>query len=170
MLGLFTLLTAALLAAPAAADPEPKKPEDIGQQLTKLQEAFQKSIETLQGDLRVYDQAMRSDLKELRQRVGQLEKQVKDLEARLDAGSTRRAFSPPVGGRIRLMNMFTLPATVRVNGTSYFLAPGQTRDIEGQPVGAFTYEVLVDGFGSVQPPTTRELRANETYTIYLYPR
>lgn len=173
MLGLQTLLAAVLMTAPAVADTngaDAKKPEDLAQQLAEMQKALQKSIDNLQRDLAVYDQATRSDLKELRERVGLLEKHLKELEARLDSTSTRKAFSPPAGGRIRLMNMFTTPATVRVNGTSYLLQPGQTRVLDGQPVGAFTYEVMVDGFGSVQPPTTRTLGPNETFTIQVFVR
>jgi hypothetical protein len=120
----------------------------------------------VQDDLAVYNQTARGDIKELRDRVGQLEKQVKELGGRLDQMATeRKAFSPPTGGRIRLMNTFTTPMSIRVNDRVYRLEPGQTQMLDAQPVGAFTYEVL-----GVQGPVTRVLAANETYTIYVYPR
>jgi hypothetical protein len=174
MLGLQALLAATLAASPAVAgvnQAEPKKPDDLGKQLADMQKALEDSIKNLRTDLNVYDQTTRADLRELKDRVAQLEKQVKDMESRLNQmPSTRQAFSPPATGRIRLMNMYNVPATVRVNRIAYRLQPGEQRMLEGQPVGAFTYEVMVDPFGQVQPPTDRVLGANEVFTIYVYPR
>lgn len=75
---------------------------------------------------------------------------------------------PPAGlptGRIRLLNSYFVPETVRINDRTFLLQPGQEQMIEGVPAGAFTYEVL-----GVTDPRTRALTPNEMFTINVHPR
>jgi len=72
-------------------------------------------------------------------------------------------------GAIRLQNRSGAGATVFVNGQANYLAPFETRTLAGQPAGSFTYEVLADGFGTIQPRVVRDLRAGEVFTIHVNP-
>jgi hypothetical protein len=108
------------------------------------------------------------DLVDLRKRLQTLESTVQSMQR----GQDRIALYPPQAptgtGTIRLENRLSVPATVVVNDTPYRLQPFQNRDLTAQAPGTFTFEVLVDGYGSLQPRATRSLEPNRTYTIYTY--
>lgn len=168
LLGLNALLAAALTATPAVADPaDSKKLDEIKDELKGLS-SIKEDLKNLRALLDLSVQNTRSDISQLKEQVGRLEKQVKDLEGRMSTSSGRVAFSPSTGaatGRIRLMNTFTEPMSIRLNERVFRLEPGQTQMLDNQPVGAFTFEVL-----GIQGPAVRVLGANETFTVYVYPR
>ena len=56
-----------------------------------------------------------------------------------------------------------------LNGLSHRLNPYEARSIDVAP-GTFTSEVLVDGYGSVQPMMSKPIAANESRTIEVYMR
>jgi len=86
----------------------------------------------------------------------------------MQKAQVRTSFAPPVTGTIRLENRLGMAATVLINDVPYRLQPFQTLSIPTQPAGAFTYEVLVDGFGSLQPRVSRTLLPNQVYTIFTF--
>jgi hypothetical protein len=186
----YPALIAALFAAPVvAADTQDSdkgkkqvKLEDIKEQLDRIEKNqadaikdIRSQISLLQGALDVEVQARQGDARDLRNRIAQLEKQLKDYETRLNQAQSRVAnFPPPNGappptGRIRLANGFGSPARVILNNVVYRLNPFEMREVV-LPVGPYSFEVLVDGFGSVQPPTTGLLTANVPRTIEIYAR
>ncbi len=102
-------------------------------------------------------------------------KEVEELKARLDKIDKKldvlrpdvsvRRYPPPTElGRVLLVNRYPEEITFIVNGTSYRLAPGGSRLIDGVPAGSFTYEVLSPSYGMVTR-RTRTLLPNETSRI-----
>jgi hypothetical protein len=62
-------------------------------------------------------------------------------------------------GQIRLINGWTEPATVRIDGVAYRLEPGEKK-VLSRPAGPFTYEIP-----SVNKKGTRRLRAGQKIII-----
>jgi outer membrane murein-binding lipoprotein Lpp len=166
VLGLCLLAGPALaLAPPPEGDKktDSEKLDEISRQLKTLADNVN-DIKNQLGDMSLSTNRTIADLKSridaLEQRLGRIESQ---------AGGVRRAMAPPVVGTIRLMNRSAFPATINVNGQPYTVAPGQTRDLAGVAAGAFTYSVEANGFGMIQPPVSRILGADRTFTIYVNP-
>ncbi len=170
-LGFPSLLALAFAAAPGTAGDGGKPAE--ADQLDAIKKEMVKVNESLAGLKKVIEEYVKetnlnvaqaqADIKSLRDRVAALEELMQKMTA-----STRVSASPPspAVGRIRLLNLYNTQMTILLNGKSYRLAPNQTEELRDQPAGAFTYEVL-----SVNAqPVTRTLAANETYTIFVYPR
>jgi hypothetical protein len=173
MLGLPALLAAAVAAAPAVAQDKEKltdsqKLEEIQKQLADIQRALVAlyNVPTKLGDAETNLARAQKDINDLKEQTSRLQRDLEELRRQVGA-TTRIAGFPPTGGtgRIRLMNTYTTPMSIRINDRVYRLEPGQTQVLEAQPAGPFTYEVM-----GVQPPVSRVLGANETYTIYVYPR
>jgi hypothetical protein len=80
----------------------------------------------------------------------------------------RVANAPPLSmGRIQLANMYPEEMLFVVNGVNYKLAPYQTRMLENQPSGTFTYEVISGTYG-VRANNRPVLEAGKTYTITVH--
>jgi len=149
---LTALLLAALVAVPSRAraqDPELRQKYDA----LKLE---------LERQKRLLDNVL--DVQEMRQRLATLEQRVAALEGRATQG--RRSNYPPNTGTIRLENRLSVPATFIVGGEVHRVDAGKTEDLVGVPAGPFFYEVLMDGYGSLQPRVTRTLNPGYTYTIF----
>jgi TolA-binding protein len=187
MLGLATILSAAVSSAPApAADSDTLKLTD-SQKLDKLLEQFttiKDALADLQGlktevknlQTKIDGLQIKSDVQAqaTQEKIDRLNERIKKLESDLDAMRNQippltriSGFAPaaPSTGRIRIRNTFPEPVTVVVSGTPYELMPGDTRMLDAQPAGNFTYEVP-----GIQPSKTVTLAANETFTITVYPR
>jgi hypothetical protein len=100
---------------------------------------------------------------EMKRRLEDLERRLEDMQKT----QSRTSRAQPEVGTIQLQNRLSAPVTFIVNGSPYQIQPGQSLDLPNQPAGPFTFEVLVDGFGTVQK-ATRTLRPNQTYTLYTY--
>jgi len=184
VIGIEALLAAVLATAPAlaAAPEDPPKPDKVDKVLEKLKdldtklgalETIKRDIASLQAELKLLQQNTTGEIKDLKDRNDKLEARLKELEGQLNQiAKTRIANFPPAGatGRVRLRNSFTRPARVIINERSYPLEPGQSADISNLPVGALSYEVIVDGWGIVQPRTTVMLLAESLRTIEIYSR
>jgi hypothetical protein len=107
-------------------------------------------------------------LQEMTQRLAALEQRVAALEGRPAQGRTSSYFTPNTG-TIRLVNQLSMPATFIVGGEPHRLAAGAQMDLRDQPAGPFFYEVLVDGFGAIQPRVTRTLKPGQLFTIFTHP-
>jgi len=149
------LLALALLAAPAARAVAEENSADT-----------QKRLEELEKEMRLTRQLLQSlqRLQEVERRLVELEKRVDEMQKPQE----RTARFPPNTGLIRLQNRLSVPATIIVDGVPQRLQAGEQRDIQNHPAGPFTFEALVDGFGSLQPRATRTLQAGQIYTIFTY--
>jgi hypothetical protein len=140
-------LTAALPLSVVAQENKPLTLEDL-----------HKEIKAWRDGQQVTMQILKDEVASLTQRLAALEQKTQ----------VRTSFSPPQTGTIRLENRFAAPATILINDVPYRLQPFQTQVIPAQPAGTFTFEVLVDGYGS-QLRATRSLQANQVYRIFTYP-
>jgi hypothetical protein len=120
-------------------------------------------------------QKTQSDLNDVKSQVTQLQKDVEDLRRRAQPpANTIAGYAPlpggaplgaPPAGRIRLINSYFMPETVRVNDRTFLLQPNEERMLEGVPTGTFTYEVI-----GVTDPRVRTLAASDVFTINVHPR
>jgi hypothetical protein len=142
-------------------------------------------ISALQRELSLKVQKDQATHKEVSDRITDLERKVTEAITRLDAdlsklrsgpstqisGYTPGSGQPPRPmGRIQLQNNSLGPVTITINGKAYTLPARQSRLLENQPAGPFTYEVQAEGYGTIRPPSPRDLAANDTYTIEVFPR
>jgi hypothetical protein len=150
-LGLALVLTLTPCSAQAA---QPGVAPDAGD--------IRKDLDDLRNDTRKSFQAAQKTIEVLKEEVARLRKEVQDLRRGLPptTRNARYGAAPGRSGSIRLVNAYVLPMTVIVNGTSYMLAPGETRLLRGQAPGTFTYEVP-----GVRDAVDRTLGANATFTI-----
>jgi hypothetical protein len=173
------LVTCSALRADAAPN-DPKGPTDreLLEQLARDMRDVRRDIDAMRSLTEAKLRANELELRILNDRIAQLEERLHKQEEAVKSTNDRvsRAFNPqtpvPVPGAtgtIRLQNLQGLPATVILNGRTYPVAGFQTVNIAGQPVGAFTYEVLVSPFGSLRPPRTQTLNSNETFTVFITP-
>lgn len=135
------------------------KIDDLEKQMGLLQSDFQNLKQKLTKDYSLYPPVANSGMEDLKQRLQKIEKMVGDMR-----GSTRIALSPPSVGRIVLVNGYNEDILFIVNGTTYRLTPGSTSELDNQPSGTFTYEVVSPTFG-LRARNTRTLNPNETFTI-----
>jgi len=152
---------------------EPNRDEVILRDLRELRLAVENLTRTLGGfqsasmttDLEI--QKTKADIADIRRTIAQIQKDLDGMNQRMS--SERRSAYPPTqaapSGRIRLVNTFAQPVTIIVNARAYTLQPGETRQLDAVPTGAFAYEVL-----GIQPPASRTLEPNETFTITVHPR
>ena len=106
------------------------------------------------------------ELRELAKQVEQLRKELDRTlaEMRRAPPVRRQTSSPPATGRIELVNAWTGPVTILIDGGTYDLQPRQTLGLT-RAAGDFRYEVR-----GIQVPVTRSLGAGETFTIRVGPR
>jgi hypothetical protein len=82
---------------------------------------------------------------------------------------TPAAPAPMGAGTIALQNTWGDAATVMLNDRAIVVPPYQTITLDNQPVGTYTYEVLVNGFGRIRGPVSRVLNSNDRMIISVYP-
>jgi peptidoglycan hydrolase CwlO-like protein len=161
------ILTAALFAAPAFADPA----EDLKEAVKKLEKAtkeLQEAKEALKiDDLRGKSLTIENKIDAIDKDIGEIKKDLRDLKRRLENGGSTSLKSESLysgQGRVRFINEFSEEMSIVVNGRSFRLAPGQERLVPVPP-GDFTYQVLqLERF-----PRERKIEANETKTVRIYP-
>ncbi len=188
ILSLQALLAAALAAQPSLAGQfdGPSANEGEGdrmtavlnqlQDLTKSLNNLVTELKSLPANLSETNKNLRAavaqeEINQLKQQLGQLQKEVTDLRSRVPP-VTSASLYPPANqgtGRLRLMNSYVVPVSIIVNEVSYQVAPGEVRVVEGLRAGPFTYEVLGVGYGIIQPRVSRTLAANDTFTIRVEP-
>ncbi len=181
MLGLQTVLAAALAAAPsptyALDDQTQNKEGKSGGKNSDTKEPsladLKKSLDTIKKDL----DSLRADILNSKLATsGEIEKlknQVVRLQADLDALRNRPASSTslygprPAGtGHIRLENTYPGEIAVVINQTRYPLAQGQTLTL-AVPAGPFSYQVLNRPDLGIR---NRDVLPNETFSITVYPQ
>jgi hypothetical protein len=176
MLGLAALLAFVLTTTTVRGEgtSDIEKTKDVKQQLDDIAKKLDLLINHNQADIG----ELRESLRKLDERVRALENLRDQLSTsarrntRFSPSTSTSAYPPTSGGlgTIRLRNDTLVFAQVYLNGRYYNVPPLETVQLPNQPVGEFTYRVLADGFGEITPTLTRNLGANETYTITIYPR
>lgn len=168
------------------------EPADMARELGRLNgnvEALKAQLNKIESDLKtesVTAAGGRAQLRELHDRIGQLERQVADVINARSSSTTRNYYAPgsnyytpgntdvvngpPLNrGVIRLENRYSVPVTVYVNGRAYSVPAYASREVLGMPAGMFTYEIMAEGFGVIQPQVARTLAANGSHNIYINP-
>jgi hypothetical protein len=135
------------------------------------QEIRKADLEALRTEMTLMREAHREQMKLLLDQLVDMKLRIAALEQRADTiqkAQVRTSFAPPQTGTIRLENRLGMAATILINDVPYRLQPFQNMSLPTQPAGTFTYEVLVDGFGSLQPRVSRSLLPNQVYTIFTF--
>jgi uncharacterized phage infection (PIP) family protein YhgE len=185
ILGLKTLLAALFAATPGLSSETSGPPSDaerltdIQKQLNALQSSLaevKKGLTTLEEGLKTETslsaQKVQRQIADLQQAISQLRADVEHLRNR-PSDSNRIAASPPsdigvntVTGRIDMINTYSQPVSIVLNNRrSYVLAPGERRQSDPIPAGAFTYEVL-----GVTPLVARTVAADRVFTLWVHPQ
>jgi hypothetical protein len=165
-LALLTALALAATPASPAAGPPLSKGGAKGLDKKKLPAdlaSLEEQLRQLRADTTKSFRSAQKTIDDLKKEVARLRKEVDDLRKR-QPPSVRISRSPPSTATIRLVNTYSDPVSVVVNGTTYRLEPGETRLLRDQAPGRFTYEVP-----GIQNAVDRELRAGETFTIHVHP-
>jgi hypothetical protein len=139
--------------------------------VVSAQEIKKADIDALRTDLALMREAHREQMKLLLDQLVEMRSRITALEQKADTlqkAQVRTSFAPPQTGTIRLENRLGMPAMILINDVPYRLQPFQTMSLPAQPVGTFNYEVLVDGFGSLQPRVSRTLLPNQVFTIFTF--
>jgi hypothetical protein len=105
----------------------------------------------------------------------ELSRQLADLQGKLERmlaevkrlQVTQANLAParePAMGKLELVNAWTGPVTIVVDGVAYPLPAGKSLSLT-RPPGDFTYEV-----SQIQAPVTRKLAAGQTFSIRVAPQ
>lgn len=168
----FAPATAAALPTPAAeaqdkgARTNDQKLEDLQADVRAINSTLKRLAEAIDGrrdDKGVpspYDRGLAAEVKDLRDTVARLEKQLNELKTSTSL-SPSRPLDPLAGrGTVRVVNEYPVDISILVNGTSYRLSPNEKRDIL-VPMGEFQYQLLTAGAGV----TRSSIREKETVTL-----
>lgn len=156
-----------------AADPElPLKKEDFQRLVDKVDKLqSEMTANSLRGTRTAEDlREIRVELQKIRELLERMAAQQGAIQRQSLYGPSLSPIAPvPTTGTITVENSSSFTATVRIDGRSYVVRPGQTIPIRGVPTGTFQYSVDAEPFGTIQPLQTDTLRPGG-YTIRIYPR
>ena len=177
------LIPAVSLAIALIWSPLRAAEETTDQKIEKLQKdvaKLRKDLEDLKDDVKT-SSARGAKVAEDLQDIKKLLRDMADRQAVIsrqsayDPRSLLPAAPPPgvpprlASGTITVQNNYMAPATVRINGRPYVVAPGQPMPIVGVPPGTFQYSVEVEGFGMVEPLRT-DILPSSGYRITIFPK
>jgi predicted nuclease with TOPRIM domain len=164
-----------------------KRVEALEKELTDPKGQLRTSLDGITKSLNSLDERMKTleplnnaslqlagleeSIKKINSRIDNLQNNVAKLDSDLRSRVARSIDPDRLTsiGTIRLQNRSGVPATVILNNAAYPLAAYETRLLENQRAGTFTYEVLADGYGTIQGRVARILDANYTYNIMINP-
>lgn len=185
------LALAACLSTQPAAAAEPPAPLDPKEELRREKEELRRereemrkeldrfsrmnaAIEKIKTDLEALSPRINEELRSIRdaisvgdRRMSQLSADVADLRNR-QRSVTSTSLSPSTTStsvRLRLVNEHTEEVSVIINGGSFRVLPGETRELTAAP-GSLTYQVLNVQSGVQQ----RDYAAGETVVVRVHPR
>jgi hypothetical protein len=129
-----------------------KKLGDIQKQLDSLTELLKGRRDPM-GVVLPSDRGLVTEMKELRDKLDAIQKDLGNLKTQ--SSSSLRPSTPVIPsnpivepksarGIVRIVNEYPIRISMAVNGGSYWIDPGKTRDVE-VPVGEFTYQLLESG-------------------------
>jgi hypothetical protein len=131
--------------------------DNIKNQITDIQLAQQttrQSVDVLREDV----SKLRSEMDLLRNRV--------QINADRASNYPKEATSSTAGsGVVEMINDYNSPVAIVVNRRTYYLAPGEKRNSEPVPSGAYTYEVL-----GIQPQVVKLMGPNQVLTVRVFNR
>jgi hypothetical protein len=173
----FAVFALALLAVGArAAEPADTKADDL-RAIRDLLTRIEQRMANQQATNDVLMDIVRKDLKDLRDEVSHLQRDLADVRNRANAapttsisgyrGNTSASLSVTPAApmaTIRLVNTHFVPMTAVVNGVTYTVPPGQQQPVT-VPAGAVNYQV----FGVNDSIQTRTLVPNQTLTLTYFP-
>ena len=166
----FAPTRAAALPSPAAATETQQEKartlEDLNRDVNEINRKLTRLTEMLEGrkDASGYvlpsDRGLLSDLKDLKDRVDKLERQLND--PRRSTSFRDGGVADPLAGKgtVRVVNEYPVMVSIRVNGVSHRVEPNEKKDIL-VPAGEFQYELLTAGAGM----TRSVIREKETVTL-----
>jgi hypothetical protein len=163
-----------------------KQINDLKKALEKSLEALAKDVGDVKTNLDLIKEGARKDIDKLSKDVGAPVvtpvpngKEIEDLKKRLDQievslkaireqlAATRVAAFPPAEGRIELTNDYPQAMEFVINGKSYTVRPGETREVK-LPAGKFSFQIpAIPGY---QTPQTRTLGTEKPHVLRIYPQ
>jgi hypothetical protein len=168
-------LTLGTVSAQGKPEPADAKADDL-KEIRTLLERIEKRLANQQTAAEVVLDIVRKDLKDLRDEVSRLQRELADARNRITSAPSTSLYggtpsaslsvgTPSPNAFIRLVNTHFIDMSAVINGTLYTVSPGRDRTV---PVnaGVVNYQV----FQVPEPMKTRSLVANETLTLTLYPR
>jgi hypothetical protein len=175
---LTALLAVALVLGPARSQDTGAKVDD-SKRMVELLDKIEKRLGNMELRSDATMELITKDLKQLRDEVNRLQREVADLRRAPGATSTSNypqttptipstsfSITPPAGpaapAHVRLVNSYLTDMTAYVNGVMYTVLPGQTA-VVAVPPGSLNYHVLQAPY----PPQARTVAANETLTLTL---
>jgi hypothetical protein len=174
------LIPAVLLAIPFTWSPLRAADDATDQKIKKLQDdvaQMRKDLESLREEVRTSSARgakVAEDLQDIKNMLRDMNREASirrygpsSLVPGVPPSIPPGAAIPPTA-TVTVQNTYSAAATVRINGQSYRLAPGQTLPVL-MPTGTIQYSVDVDGFGTVEQLRTDTLPATG-YRITIYPR
>ncbi|MFN5290858.1 MAG: hypothetical protein ACK5E4_12300 [Planctomycetia bacterium] len=175
-IGLFFFVSSSAFAVETQEKKEPSVPaiekkleanplESINHQLKEIQLSIQ-SLKSIDSDNRI--KKIDAEISIIKDQISRLEQAISKINSTRSAAS----YTPPVAASatIKVVNTSAWNSTVLINGKTHKVPSMQTITLGNQNVGDFTYQVLADNYGIIQPTTTRTIGQNETFTISIYPR
>ncbi len=136
------------------------------EQMSQLLKKLSDQVDRLSTDLTLQLQVNTSEVKMLKNRLEQIEKDLARLQIEQQNQRRAFAFNPPAApaqplpmGQIQILNEYPTMMYVFVDGVSYAIPPYTNRMIS-RAAGTFSYEVY-----GVQGSVLRTLAAGETFTI-----
>jgi len=174
---IIAIMAMAFVLIPArSAEPPIEGKVDDTKRMVDLLERIEKRLATQEARTDVMLDLVKTDIKQLRDEVSRLQKEVGELRRTSNSNSTsnypsQSASSPSISasvaapqGRVRLVNNYVTDMTAVVNGTPVPVAPGRYVDVIVPP-GTVTYQVPL----MRQPTKATTLAANEMLTLTLFP-
>jgi hypothetical protein len=172
---LTALLAVALVLGAARSQETGLKPDD-SKRMVELLDKIEKRLGAMESRADVTLDLVNKDIKQLRDEVTRLQREVADLRRSPGTTSTSNypgttpaapstSYSipqPPAPAHVRLVNHYLTDMTAYVNGVLYTVQPGQVADV-AVPPGMFTYHVMQAPY----PPQQRTAAPSETYTLTL---
>jgi hypothetical protein len=152
------------------ADPTPeqlkKDLDEANKKIGELEKQVKKLTELLTGKLDDKGFRLESDpgaieeIKKLRNRIAELETDLKNLKTQTVQRPPIVPDAPKVKGLVKVINEYPIDITIVINEKSYRVAPGNRLEVE-VPVGDFTYQLLQSG----APPTKSVIKEKEPVTL-----
>jgi hypothetical protein len=174
---LASLCVVAVIAGPVRSEEPAIKPDD-SKRMVELLDKIEKRLASQQAQSDILMDIVRKDLKDLREEVARLQRELGDLRRTPTVPSTSNYPQSPSAGyapstsysmttpaapaNVRLINTYFTDMTAVVNGVAHTVPPGQVAVVP-VPAGVLNYHVLQAPY----PPQLRTLTPNETLTLTL---
>lgn len=158
-------------ALPLTPETPPVDVSTLLQRLEKLEKNLQQSfndmrqeVRGLQENVRIQQTEMNGVLEKIRQLEGNIRQLNTEIAELRKQPTTKKSFSPPSMGRIRIINNYREAVVLRVAGETIRLAANQSQFLNDVPTGTIAYEIISPSTLRRGPTSTR-LAPNELLTL-----